>query len=832
MYTYNHIYHNNNEVKAFLRQLRLRISVSDSILIRIHSGIHTKDEMTSLVGVIEEVIPDANIIGCSAKYIIIDGEIQERKCLISVSIFDSASTFTGRISCKNNDGSFCTGEELGKKLLMEIPNDDNTGFMLVFFPYAYSRIDAVIETINISGRHIKMMGGTAVLENEAGEIPDDLPYVIEGGCASTYDMVYSYTRDEKLIGNGDYACGIEGVGTKLPIKTDGNIVREVGGFSAVEWYTNLVGEEKLAENPNVADAFPLVMQDGKELAYYVGYMTDKATREHYLQTYPELKNGSMVSVGFFNPQKIYEQVSGLIERLSKLPAESIYIYDCHARAGLLSNCANWEIGNFKSTNASGALLSGEIITHGEKIFYANYTFVVVTLSEDPVIFTSIRSPEISSINMLQEENVHTLSYLLSNSNKMLNEELELQRTLVENAMFFNQALGIDNSIKYQYDINIVGLNKAALFYLENEKMIKLLSGISSTYTFLSEYYQRIKNKFLDKAFHVYSYNDASLIIAATEEIDETTFESIVDDIWVFLNSVMYEEVQLSYTAVTYCGMDDTIEGIEIALDYAHKQKKARVQFEELEKELKNENRKHHILWILREALKHKRIMPYYQEIHSNVPGKPKLYEALMRITDASGKIYFPDQFLPIAKEFVLYDSISELMVGHVMDCFKNLDCRVSINLSVQDIYNRKLLKMIYGKMEESTNPGKYVFELVETEEVDDYEFIKTFSEKIHELGGEIAIDDFGSGYSNLLHLFSLDADYIKIDGELIKSIHNNPRCRALIEYMQGWCEKNNIALVCEYVENKSIQDIMEEINVAYSQGYYFSKPQPWDVSKI
>lgn len=827
MLTYNYIYNNDEEVKEFLQQINRKNS--DSVLIRIHSGIHTKDEMTSLVGIIGEAIPEANIIGCSAKCIVVNGEIQEEKCLISVSLFEAANTFTGRISCKNEDGSFCSGEELGQKMLKSIPDDDKTGFMLVFFPYAYSRIDAVIETINESGRYIRMAGGTAVLENEAGDTPDDLPYVIEGGKASTYDMVFSYTRAKNLTGYGDYACGIESVGKKLPIKTEGTMIKEVGGVPAAVWYSDMLGEVELASNPEIATAFPIVMKEGRELAYYVAYKTDEATKEHYLQTYPELKNGSEVSTGFFNPQRIYEQVSEVIERLSKSPSESIYLYDCHARAGLLSNCAHWEIGNFRSTNASGALLSGEVITKGNEIFYANYTFVAVALSEDPSVFQTIKVPDASSIHALQEENVQTLSYLLSNSNKLLSEELSAQRFLVEKSVFFNPTVGIDNQLKFQYDVTALGLNKVAMFYFENEKMMRLFSGVSATYSFLSEVYQKIRDKYLKKDLFVYSYQDTSLIVASTDETNENTFEKTVDEIFEFLSSMSYDELQLTYTAVTYFGDEDTVTGLEMALDYAHSHNVNRVRFEQFVKDINNENGRLQILWTIRDALAHKRIVPYYQEIHSNIPGKTKLYESLMRIVDANGKVYYPNQFLPISKEFALYDSISELMVEQVMDFFKDMDCRVSINLNVQDIYNRKMIKMIFDKMKKAPNPGNYVFEIVESEAVNDYEYIKNFADRIHELGGKIAIDDFGSGYSNLMHLFSISADYIKIDGEVIKSVKDNPLCRELIEFMQAWCKRNNLALICEYVEDKYIQDIMLELNVAYSQGYYFSRPHAWGV---
>ncbi|MGN1102016.1 MAG: EAL domain-containing protein, partial [Huintestinicola sp.] len=55
---------------------------------------------------------------------------------------------------------------------------------------------------------------------------------------------------------------------------------------------------------------------------------------------------------------------------------------------------------------------------------------------------------------------------------------------------------------------------------------------------------------------------------------------------------------------------------------------------------------------------------------------------------------------------------------------------------------------------------------VESEEVTDYQYIKEFADRIHEKNAKIAIDDFGSGFSNLMHIIRIDADFLKIDGEI------------------------------------------------------------------
>ena len=64
-----------------------------------------------------------------------------------------------------------------------------------------------------------------------------------------------------------------------------------------------------------------------------------------------------------------------------------------------------------------------------------------------------------------------------------------------------------------------------------------------------------------------------------------------------------------------------------------------------------------------------------------------MYEALIRIKDAQGNLYYPNQFLAIAKEYDLYEALSVIMVKKVMDMFLHKDVKVTINLNVQDIYD-------------------------------------------------------------------------------------------------------------------------------------------------
>ena len=171
------------------------------------------------------------------------------------------------------------------------------------------------------------------------------------------------------------------------------------------------------------------------------------------------------------------------------------------------------------------------------------------------------------------------------------------------------------------------------------------------------------------------------------------------------------------------------------------------------------------------------------------------------------------------------------MIRKVMEMFLDKDIAVTVNLNVQDIYDRDMLRMIFHYLKKAKHPENFIFELVESEEIRDYQFIKQFADSVHEYGARIAIDDFGSGFSNMLHIIRIDADILKIDGEIIKEICCDKNCREFVELINDWCTRQGKEVVGEYVENEAIQKVMEEIGIAYSQGFYFARPQPWGIAE-
>jgi len=233
---------------------------------------------------------------------------------------------------------------------------------------------------------------------------------------------------------------------------------------------------------------------------------------------------------------------------------------------------------------------------------------------------------------------------------------------------------------------------------------------------------------------------------------------------------------------------------------------------------------------IKRALRENRFVPFYQPIIDNISKKIIKYEALARLILPDGKIITPEHFLNISKETKTYGQISHMVIKKAMDDFKDSECNVSINLSIDDIKNSFTQKFLFAQIEAFPEPNRLVFELLESEGIDSYEEIGLFLNRLKHYGCRIAIDDFGSGYSNFEHLARLNIDYIKIDGSLVMDIESGILSQTIVELITSFAKKMEIKTIAEFVSNRSIESMIDSLEVNESQGYLFGQPVPYDLS--
>ena len=109
-----------------------------------------------------------------------------------------------------------------------------------------------------------------------------------------------------------------------------------------------------------------------------------------------------------------------------------------------------------------------------------------------------------------------------------------------------------------------------------------------------------------------------------------------------------------------------------------------------------------------------------------------------------------------------------------------------------------------------------------------FDLVDVFIDNVSRYGCKVGIDDFGSGYSNFHLLSRLDIDFIKIDGSLIKNIDQSKDLEIIVKTISNIAKEFDIKTVAEFVANEHIYNKVKELNIDYSQGYFFDKPLKYE----
>ena len=231
--------------------------------------------------------------------------------------------------------------------------------------------------------------------------------------------------------------------------------------------------------------------------------------------------------------------------------------------------------------------------------------------------------------------------------------------------------------------------------------------------------------------------------------------------------------------------------------------------------------------ILQEALNNYNIVSYFQPIINNKTKEIEKYESLVRLIDSEKNVLSPYFFLGIAKEGRYYQKITSIILENSFRALFYTNKSISINLSAIDIEKIETRKIFISLLKRyKTDASRIILELLEDGTIQDKIIIKEFLKEIKEYGVKVAIDDFGSGLSNFSRVLEYQPDFIKIDGSLIRNIHNNTIAQNIVETIVSFSKKQNIETIAEYVENEEVYNTICKLGVDYSQGYYFGKPEP------
>lgn len=322
------------------------------------------------------------------------------------------------------------------------------------------------------------------------------------------------------------------------------------------------------------------------------------------------------------------------------------------------------------------------------------------------------------------------------------------------------------------------------------------------------------------------------VIAKNTSMRMENYENLIHDIIKNLDRMLFSingnEISVSITG----GMskDDNgsnmLSSAKIALKKAKLEKFPFIVFDKTMNDKERYAHNQEIIKTLKSAIKNDRIIPYFQPIFSNMTMKIEKYETLIRMINDEGNVISPFSFLEIAKKSRIYRQLTKIIINKSFEIFKYKNIQFTINLSIEDIIDPDMATYIFTSLKNFTQPKNVIFEITESEGIDNYNIIKEFIKQVKTSGAQVAIDDFGSGYSNFMHLLELEVDFIKIDGYIVKNIIDDKNSQALTKAIVSMAKELNIKVIAEYVSTEAILNTVKSIGVDHSQGFYLGEPLP------
>ena len=353
---------------------------------------------------------------------------------------------------------------------------------------------------------------------------------------------------------------------------------------------------------------------------------------------------------------------------------------------------------------------------------------------------------------------------------------------------------------------------------------------------LLSFAERLNNNYFDcyrthgDEFVVISYNKATDL-----EID--TFSNYVFDLLskepfkieneeIFLTVHIGIAIINNETANESLNISSLIYKANIAMKYAKlKQVQYAVYSPDLMKD-SGDNQEYFVKKQIISAINNNNIFAVYQPIIDNKTQKVVKYESLIRINGVDNNTISPSSFLKLSKQCNLYNHLTKFMINEVFNKLLTTDIDISINISINDIMNLSTNNLITNKLKKMPQEKrqKLIFELLESEEIENYSQVEEFINTVKSYGCKVAIDDFGSGYSNFNRILNLNIDYLKIDASIIKNILNDKTSETIVKFIIDLTRDMNIKTIAEFVHSKEIFEKVKELGIDYSQGFYISEP--------
>jgi diguanylate cyclase (GGDEF)-like protein len=247
------------------------------------------------------------------------------------------------------------------------------------------------------------------------------------------------------------------------------------------------------------------------------------------------------------------------------------------------------------------------------------------------------------------------------------------------------------------------------------------------------------------------------------------------------------------------------------------------------------NRHREMQWVSRvtRAAEDNRFEIFFQPIVPLGPGSgTDFHELTVRLRDDNGELVPPSEFIPAAERYNVMPVIDRWVVNHALEVLKERARRgqrlplLAVNLSGTSLNEQSFVDFVLQSVTEPAIANALCFEITETAAVTSLSNARYLMGELKSRGCKFSLDDFGTGVSSFVYLKSLPVDYLKIDGQFISHVAQDPVNRSMVEAIGKVGRALGIATVAECVETQAVLDELKRIGVDYAQGFYLARPAP------
>ncbi len=213
------------------------------------------------------------------------------------------------------------------------------------------------------------------------------------------------------------------------------------------------------------------------------------------------------------------------------------------------------------------------------------------------------------------------------------------------------------------------------------------------------------------------------------------------------------------------------------------------------------------------------------ELQSNTVTR---HELLLRVLDETDGPQSPIQVLDTAERLDAVYDIDLWVVERALQLAAHRpDLCLQVNLSGRSMGDPRLTTEVERLIDRyGVNPEQLTFEITETALIGNLSEARYFADRIRDLGCELALDDFGSGYASFRYLRQFPIDLVKIDGEYVVNLVHSPQDQVLVRALVQVCQAYGIHTVAEFVQDEPTLRMLRELGVDYVQGYLVGRPEP------